>query len=374
MSTSLITYLDHTPAWTAGFRAWQAERLWPVRRVDYALHELANRGLINSFLFEAFQIATGLDDFAWRLFWADTDSLPDDQSIAERIRTAEGVLVFIHGWDGSGEVWEDLPAQIIQRNPGLIALVPDVNGFGGSPFSTPLPTIEQCAPPALMSSLEKWLDLLEIRSSSAAPIQRPFIFVGHSMGGAALFFMDETRWNPCEVGRIASAPALLMNDRMRQGFYKALGAGIRFSAWSDLATRLAEEVIAPRVIEAIAGDASDFVRAEHHRIFRETPDGVIAQAFAAMGFLDEELMRDEWHHFHVFLAHRDLLVGLQPTLELLEELRFSPEQIHLALGDHYFFSVGRNPEMHAVNRALLIEDILALHHDLMEHQLTSEGR
>jgi len=364
-----ITFLDHAPAWTPGYSTWQAERISPIRRVGYSLRNLAENGLINSFMFEAFQLSTGLADLSWRLLWADTDDLPDEQSVTNIVRTAEGILVFLHGWDGSGEVWEDLPAEIIQRNPRLMALVPDVNGFGGTPFIDPLPSLELCAPPGLMIAIERWLELLELRSAVDTPVQRPFIFVGHSMGGAALFFMDESHWDPCEVGRIASAPALLMTDPIRQRFYRTLGAGIRISAWNDLAGRLAEEVIAPRVIDALAGGASDFVRAEHQRIFRETPEGVIAQTFAAMGLLNAELMREDWPHFHVFLAHRDRLVGLQPTLELLEELSFSPSQIQIALGDHYFFSIGKDAKMHGLNRELLIKDILEMHRDLMEHQM-----
>jgi pimeloyl-ACP methyl ester carboxylesterase len=370
--SSRTEYLEQMPAWIGAYQHWQAEAIHPIRRVGYSLRDLAERGLINEFMFDAFCASTGLSDMYWRILWADMDNLPDDQSIANAIRCAEGVVVFLHGWDGSGEVWEDLPARVLQQNQRLVALVPDVNGFGGTPFTSELPTPEQCAPPGLMTAVERWLELLEIRSGHEADVHRPFVFVGHSMGGAALFFLDETRWDPYEVGRIASAPALLTNDRVRQGFYRALGAGIRISAWSDLADRLTEEVIAPAVIEALAGGASDFVRAEHHRVFRATPQGVIAQTFAAMGLLEADLPAGEWPHFHIFLAHQDRLVGLQPTLELLEQLEFWPEQIHIALGDHYFFSVGRSEKMHTRNRDLLIADILGLHRDLLEHQLTGE--
>ncbi len=360
-------YLEHAPAWTAGFTSWLPERVTPIRRVGYSLRHLAQRGLIDPAAFEDFCSATGLADLGWRMLWSDTDGLPDDRSVAAICCQAEGVLVFIHGWDGSGEVWEDIPARILRENPRLVVLVPDVNGFGATPFADPSPSHSQCDPPALMEALRRWLALLQLRAPAGGHV-RPFIFVGHSMGGAALFFMEPADWLPGELGRIATAPALLMNDRARQRFYRTLGAGIRFSGWSDLANRVAEDIIAPRVIEALAGGASEAVRAEHHRIFRETPEGVIARTFEAMGLLDAELTRNGWQDFHVFLAHRDRLVGLQPTLDLLADLHFNPAQVRIALGDHYFFSIGKDAHLHAQNRDLLIQDILSLHAGMLARQ------
>src|SRR5216117_3571307 len=88
MSTFPAYFLEQAPAWAAGYKTWQVEPITPVRRVGYSLRELAQSELINPFRFEAFRSVTGLEDFSWRLFWADTDGLPDDQSIAEIIRAA----------------------------------------------------------------------------------------------------------------------------------------------------------------------------------------------------------------------------------------------------------------------------------------------
>lgn len=357
-------YLDHAPTWVSGHISWRPERKSPVRRLAYSLRNLAERELIDWDSFAMFCASTGLADFTWRIFWADEYRTPNEQSVANALRCAEGVLVFIHGWDGSGEVWEDLPAAAIQQNPGLVALVPDVNGFGGTPFASPMPSPAQCEPPALMAALEAWLEIIGLRNRAQMTGKRPHIFVGHSMGGAALFFLNTDRWASGEVGRIATAPALLLSDKQRQRFYQALGAGIRISAWSDLADQITEQVIAPIVIEALAGGASDFVRSEHQHVFRQTAQGVLAQTFAAMGLLSAELNQDEWPNFHVFLAHRDRLVGLSPTLNLLESLNFSAAQIRVALGDHYFFSIGKDAKQHSLNRDLLIADILAMQEEL----------
>lgn len=353
-------FLSEPPLWAGSYTAWLPERIIPVRRVGYTLRDLSRRGLLDAAAVDAFTAETLLDDFAWRVLWADEDSRHDAESVGEALRSAEGVLVFIHGWDGSGEIWEDLPALALAANPRLVALVPDVNGFGGSPFADPQPPIGKCNPPALIAAVERWIDLLGIRAPAGSERVRPFVFIGHSMGGAALFFLDESRWRLGEAGRIAAAPALLLNDRQRRRFYRTLGAGIQLTRINEFIDRLAENVLAPRLIDALAGWGSEAVLAEHHRVFRTTPEGVIARTFAAMGLLDVSLEPRTWPHFHVFLAHRDRLVGLQPTLDLLEEIHFNPAQIRLALGDHYFFSLGGHPDLHERNRALLLKDILAM--------------
>lgn len=355
-------YLSDAPGWVGGYTAWLPERQQPVRRVGYTLADLVRRNLIDGDAFAAFSENSGLADFAWRLLWADDDDRPDAESIAAKIQAADGLLVFIHGWDGSGEIWEDLPALAVRNRPNLVALVPDVNGFGGSPFLDPSPDAARCDPPAVMASVEAWLDLLEVRPANRV---RPVVIVGHSMGGASLFFADPARWRTGELGRVAAAPALLLNDKQRQNFYRALGAGIRLSGISEFIDRLAENVIAPRIIDALAGGGSDRVLAEHRRIYRATPEGVIARTFAAMGQLAADLANDGWQHFRVVLGHRDRLVGLNAMLDLLEEIAFDPAQIRVVLGDHYFFSVGEH-SIHARNRELLLADILNVADELVE--------
>lgn len=356
-----LRYLEAPPAWAGGYSLSLPERVSPVKRVTYTLRDLVRRDLLDRRAVEAFSDSTLLDDFAWRLMWAHNDGLPELESISLRLCEAPGILVFIHGWDGSGEIWEDLPALALLQNPGMLALVPDVNGFGGSAFRVDDPPIGHCDPPAVMAAVEAWLELIGLRIPAGdgrgkVPV-RPVVLVGHSMGGAALFFASEDAWHPDELGRIAAAPALLLNDRMRQRFYRALGTGIQLSGWNDFTDRLTTSLIAPRIIDTLTQWGSRAVRAEHYRIYRETPERVVARTCAAMGLLDVELSRQTWRNFVVYLAHKDRLVGLQPALELLEDLHFDPAHIRVALGDHYFFSLGTRPALHARNRAMLLDDI-----------------
>jgi len=351
---------QRAPEWASGYSVWLPERLSPILRAGYTLVDLARRGLLKAEDIIKFRNETLLADFAWRMVWADPDNHADAESIAHKLREAEGIVIFIHGWAGSGEIWEDLPALVVKANPNLMALVPDVNGFGGSPFSSNVPPIDKCDPPAIMRAIEAWINLIHIRPAGREAATRPIIFVGHSMGGASLFFADDKLWKSGEIGRIALAPALLMNDRQRQLFYRTVGTGIRLSGWNDLLDWFVETFIAPRFIERAAGAGSSLrVRAQHHKVFDVTPEGVIAQTFAAMGHLDASFARSTWPNFIAYLSDKDALVGLKQTEELLEQIHFKPEQIRVVEGGHYFFSVG-GVESHAHNRQKVIDDILSL--------------
>jgi pimeloyl-ACP methyl ester carboxylesterase len=281
---------------------------------------------------------------------------------AAAMARAQGFVIFLHGWDGSHAIWERIPALVCEANPRLVALAPDVNGFGDSPFADELPTLEACDPSANMAAVEHWIELLGLRSSRRAKRRwRVITLVGHSMSGAALFYLDESRWREHEAARLAIAPALLINDALRKGFYKTLGLGIWLGSTTDtlgwLKTRLA-----PSVIEILIGAASRAVKAEHVRMFNTTPKGVVAQTLFAMGAIPCQVKPRRWQHFDVVLGHQDRLVGVKLMLELLEELGFTSDQVRVVLGDHYLFSVSnQNRRLHLRNRGIVVEEILALH-------------
>jgi len=251
---------------------------------------------------------------------------------------------------------------VCTASPHLVALAPDLNGFGGSPFTSDLPAVEACDPAATMAVIEHWIELLGLRSSRrAAHRWRVITLVGHSMSGAALFYLDESRWRQHEIARLAVAPALLINDALRKGFYKALGIGIWAGSTTDtlgwLKTRLA-----PSIVKVLIGEASRAVKAEHVRTFNATPKGVLAQTFFAMGAIPRPVKPRRWRHFQVMLGHKDRLVGVKPMLDSLEELGFTSDQARVVLGDHYLFSVSnQSRRLHLRNREIVVEKILALH-------------
>ena len=115
-------------------------------------------------------------------------------------------------------------------------------------------------------------------------------------------------------------------------------------------------------MELLAAGASRAVKKEHDRIFRDTPKGTIAQTFFGLGLAEEKPALRKWDDVLVMLAHRDRLVALGPTLDLLEDMGLTSQSIQVVIGDHYFFSVSRGSRrLHAINRAEVLRHILRLH-------------
>jgi pimeloyl-ACP methyl ester carboxylesterase len=278
----------------------------------------------------------------------------------EILSRAQGFVVFIHGWDGSGEIWESLPAMVCQKNHRLVAFVPDVNGFGGSPFiEAEMPKVAHCNPEGCMRAVEKWIETMKFKGRKGT--RRIFTFVGHSMGGAALFYISDKDWAEYRHAQCAVAPALLCNDTLRQGFYIGLGLGIGAGLQYSLLDKLKEK-LAPRLIGELISGASEAVKAEHLKIFARTDKGTLAQTFYALGQAEEPRRRRRWENFRVILGHKDRLVGVAPMLNLLEDLGFRSEDIRVVLGDHYLFSASRQTRRsHGENRDILLEEILQLH-------------
>jgi pimeloyl-ACP methyl ester carboxylesterase len=346
--------------WVGGRGTVRRESTKGIVSAAYSLKSIVQAGLIGRRRVARFLDQTGLADFAWRVFWPRV--AVRRQHYAEAMSKAQGFVVFMHGWDGSHAIWEQIPAQVCAANPRLVALAADLNGFGGSPFAHELPDIRDCDPSANMLAVEQWIELLGLRSSRRATQRlRVITLVGHSMSGASLFYLDESRWRQHEVSRLAIAPALLINDTLRKGFYKALGVGIWAGSSGDMLGRLKSR-LAPAIVEMLIGDASRAVKAEHTRVFNATPNGVLAQTFFAMGAVPQEVKPRRWCRFHVILGHKDRLVGVKPMLDLLEALDLSSDQLRVVLGDHYLFSVSnQSRRLHVPNREVVIRETLGLH-------------
>lgn len=346
-------------AWAEGWRSTRQEGKG-ILSVSFTLSTLVGKQLLSSKAFKRFQEETGLSDLAWRVVYAG-GSKRNPRSLREHLSWSQGIAIFIHGWDGSGAIWEDLPTLVCQANPRLVSFVPDVNGFGGSPFLDEVPLVAHCSPKGLSRAIELWLGLLKVGPDRRQRAKRPLLFVGHSMGGAALFYKAEEGWENQPCGLCAVAPALLHNDGLRKGFYVTLGMGIGAGLQLDFLDRFKDK-LAPRVVQALIEGASQAVKREHRRIFANTSKGTLAQTFYALGVAEEKVQRTTWENFRVILGHRDRLVGVAPMLELLESLGLGSDNIRVVLGDHYFFSYGKDsPREHARNREILLEEILNLY-------------
>ncbi|HVO43963.1 MAG TPA: alpha/beta hydrolase [Aggregatilineales bacterium] len=335
----------------------------------YSLRTLADRGLVDRGAVNQMLIASGLADFHWRVVWAD-EGATSDADINTRVSNVDGYVIFIHGWTGTNEIWEDLPGLIVTRNPHLVALVADHNGFGGTPFTNPMPDFEHCSPIGAMRAIERWLDVLKLRREPGERHFRTINFVGHSMGGAALFFLNETRFGLGEQTRTAIAPALLLRDEAHRAFYTTLGLGIGLVGRLR-ALDVIDHALAPTVLEVLTDGATDYVRDEHGHVYEATPKSVTARTFAAMGVITEYPQAHSWQSMQVILGHRDRLVGLIPMLDLLQELDFGVDQVRVVMGTHYLFSLGTSMQKwHTQNRVLVVEDILKQHAAALKRQKT----
>jgi pimeloyl-ACP methyl ester carboxylesterase len=327
---------------------------------SFTLSGLVKSQLLRPLLLEEFQASTGLSDFAWRAIY-HTGSGDAPLTLEEKINRTRGFVIFMHGWDGCNEIWENTPAMVCRRNPNLVCFTLDVNGFGGSPFIEPVPALEQCSPAALMRAVERWASIVQLKPTRAQARRVPFVFVGHSMSGASLFYKsDADGWENERYGLLALAPALLKGDLLRKGFYKALGLGI-MAGTGQVPFDWLKIKLSPRLIEPLIGGASAANKKVQLDIFARTPNGTLAQTFYAMGLAEEDPRRSGWDNFRVILGHRDRLVGLGPMLSLLEELGLSSTNVRVVFGDHYFFSVGRDSaQAHGQNRTIVVREIFKL--------------
>ena len=76
------------------------------------------------------------------------------------------VLLFLHGFCESGEMWRHLADSLA---PQYRVICPDLPGFGNSPLTQPIQSIEEVA-----EQLEEWMDAHQIKDP---------IVLGHSLGG-----------------------------------------------------------------------------------------------------------------------------------------------------------------------------------------------
>lgn len=346
--------------WVLGYHRREAGALENTWVTYYRLSDLVNKGYISTDEGRGLLMESGLVDLVWQVIWAEDFETPDDM-LEKRLYEVEGYTIFIHGWTGNHSIWENLPGMVVKANRRLVALAVDHNGFGGSPFVDESPSLDSCCPPAAMVTMEKLVNLLKIRRQSGDPNPKVINFVGHSMGGAALFYLNPIYWRLGEETRCAVAPALLLNDTLHKAFYTTLGVGI------GLVDRLRifepiERLIKPGMIDVLCNGSSEFVKEAHSVQYDETSRGTTSATFQAMGMLQNREIAHKWDNFRVVLGHRDALVGLSPMMDLLSLMEVPAGNIRVVAGSHYMFSVGRESAFqHAQNRDLALQDILNLH-------------
>jgi pimeloyl-ACP methyl ester carboxylesterase len=356
--------------WVAGYTRRLAGSVTNTWVAEYRLTDLMTKGYIEQEAGQQFLTESGLIDFSWQVTWPDDFEMPEEM-LVDRIANTQGYVIFIHGWTGNFHIWEDLPGMTVLANRQLVAISVDHNGFGFSLFEDSTPELEKCNPPAAMRTLERWVELIKIRRQPGEPRTKVLTFVGHSMGGATLFYLNPIFWRFGEVTRMALAPALLLEDESHRLFYTTLGLGIGILQSLPIFT-IVERFIKPSMINTLVAGATDHVKEIHSRQYSETPRGITGATFMAMGRLSNYEIPRNFHTMRVMLGHRDALVGLLPMMDLLGKLEFPAANIHVVPGTHYMFSIGNETPMnayqHAQNRELVVEDILELHEQALAMQ------
>lgn len=359
-------------AWASGYRHRSAGVAPNTQTAIYHLTDLVQRGFIPSNDGMSLLLEAGLRDFVWQMTWAEDYDTPDEE-IENRFANVEGCVVFIHGWTGNHSIWEELPGMVVSQNRRLVAISIDHNGFGLSEFTDNTPELSVCNPPAAMRTVQRFIDTVKIRRQPGETRLKVINFVGHSMGGATLFYLNPIHWRFGEETRYALAPALLLEDDIHKAFYTTLGLGIGILQRIPL-LEIVERFIKPSVLETLCAGASQYIKNTHGEQYARTPRGVTGATFMAMGLLNNSEIAHKWDTFRVMLGHRDPLVGLVPMMDLLYKLEFPVANLRVVPGTHYMFSVGNDDPhrayQHAQNREVVVQDILMLHSLAYEMQRT----
>lgn len=341
------------PSWIEYGSTVRSESAYGVYSATYDLADIVESGAISAPEFKRFQTRTRLKTIYWRAYWT-RGGIIGAGGRGDFLNKTGVVIVFMHGWDGNGAIWESIPAALCEAEHDALMLVPDVNGFDRSPFLKPERLeFDECNPQANMQAIEEWLRLLRVLGGRR---KVPVVFVGHSMSGASLFYLRDKAWDKHRVGRVAIAPALLTNDTLRKGFYRTLGLGI----WATYQLQIAKlsERLSPVIVNRLIAGASKAVQNEHARVFKQTSKSTLGHTFFAMGQAKRPKPRKHWDRFSVILGHADRLVGLGPMLTSLVELGFTSRQVKVVLGDHYFLSTShQSRHLHEVSREIALEEI-----------------
>ncbi|MBC8099981.1 MAG: hypothetical protein H7Y11_11110 [Armatimonadetes bacterium] len=357
-------------AWVNGYVRRGAGTVSNTYVADYSLVALMRKGLIDVTGGQRLLAEGRLEDFCWQMTWPEDFETPDEL-LEPNLKNAQGYAVFIHGWTGNHHIWEALPGMTVTSNRRLIAFSVDHNGFGASELVDHTPDLETVNPPACMVTIQNWVDLIKIRRQPGEATLKVVNFIGHSMGGATLFYMNPLFWRLGEETRLALAPALLLEDELYRTFFTTLGIGIglleRLRVFDFIGQGLK-----PTVIRTLCEGATAFVINEHDKEYDNTPRGVTGATFMAMGRLKNREIAATWESFRIVLAHKDRLVGLTGMMDLLGKMEFPVSHVRVVPGSHYFFSVGTDDMhtayLHAQNRELVVQELLALHERAYEMQ------
>lgn len=104
----------------------------------------------------------------------------------QRYGTGPAPAVLLHGFLGSGRNLSSLARRLVERDPSLSIVVPDLGGHGASPPLTP-----DAGPETMAEEV--------LATARAAGLAGPLELVGHSLGGKVA--LEAIRRHPADVSR-----------------------------------------------------------------------------------------------------------------------------------------------------------------------------
>jgi len=313
-----------------------------IARCDHRLSALEAAGALPPGAGEAFRRAHGFADFGWAMF-ARTDRLgPADAPGV--LASAGDVVVLIHGWLGTRDVWSDVAAAVCRDNAQAVVLVPDVNGLGESCFADPRPPLALATPAAMAQALLEWLALLGVRGL-------PTVLVGHSMGGNALLTLEADVYGE-QTRRIVLTP-----------YIREAAPRTRFNAW--LAAHLLRWLggffkwLGTWFSLGVTGspDMSADMRERMMLQFQRIAPGVLSALL--FGLAGSRVTSHALRAVTLILGERDPAITPERVRKLLPRFALSEERVHVLPSAGHFPHVARHdhPEWTARNQDEIVRII-----------------
>ncbi|HUQ04070.1 MAG TPA: alpha/beta fold hydrolase [Kofleriaceae bacterium] len=177
-------------------------------RGDFRLQELAACGRLEPERVMRFLDGAGLADLGFSIF-ASSQRLGDLEDPDLLSRVAE-VIVLVHGSTSSRRSWRLLAPALCRDNALALVLVPDLHGFGETPFAAASPSKRHLS---LRSNAETVLGLCRLLGL----VDLPTVLVGHSMGAMSLLTLDDSEVD-AQTARVLINPMYVEHDaKLRRG-------------------------------------------------------------------------------------------------------------------------------------------------------------
>jgi pimeloyl-ACP methyl ester carboxylesterase len=336
----------HAFGWLAG--AHTTEQVGPdLERADFRLRDLAAKGFVDAAAVDELLDRAGIGELGFAA-WGATHRL-GALTAPSALAAASDVVILLHGWGHTREVWSLIARTLCRDNARAIVLAPDLHGFGEAAFTrTPRP--EQAGTAAMMRVVDDWRRLLGLATI-------PTALVGHSMTGLAVLGLGDAAAG-VHVTRIAINPTLVSYDpalrrtlRMQALFVNTLG---RIGPLRRAVIRAMEKKAIE--VERVTPEAARFVADQTIQL----PPGTTAAMMRALASTPVRPARQQ--RLAVVACNDDPWIRESALARMLDEAGVEEANLHrLPSGGHHpHVEKVDHPEWNARNAADLVRIIDAM--------------